>query len=767
LLTLLVSIVAALMLSSSSAMAATEPSVSPMAPGARAAGITSPPAPPPPAGAATTPEVDDPAPSAPGARPAAGDDSAADTATSQAINDATAGASSTAASTSNGERPAAGVLSGLDASDTHGLRVSSYQLSTDGGGVTSPIKLITNGFLLNMLWEGYRWLVGLAATMITMALQMSWVDSLADAVAPVATTLQVNVIDRLGLSQVALSLSGLAAGWLIARGKYVSGIGKLVSAGVFAGLAATLLANPVASITGPHGVLEGARNLGQATSTIVVTNGETADPDATQIQSQTSASLVDVFVRIPHQLLNYGAVIDGTGCEAAYDAAMKEGPRASDDDGAREAVGDCDEALKKYADDPGWTGVWSAIILLPAGLLLVVMAIVLTVMLFLATAVALFCALKLIWDVVMAQAPGERSGFAGSLASLVGALISVIFFMVMLGIYCVLLGKIMSAEDGQDPVTRFLIVDLLLLVLIIVTVVARKRIAERGRELAKRASSWAGVKNTKPVQMPRMSQLTQAGATLATGRTQARRLSAAVPGSGSAAQRLSQRVAQSKLVKTGVAAATLASGAGGLALKSTIGAPVYAPRAARAASAAVKARSAAMRSTLQGARSSAGGFAKEYAHNVGVVAGPLARPVAKAGTAAGKAAGRKAVPTVAAAGIRFGSRESAGASSAQAPVSGRKAPVSAPRTADASKPTPANVAVSTARIAARRRARTEDPARAATDPQAGLATRTFRVDQSATRAPASARPQPSGPEETDVARLYERLRSAGRGGGRS
>ncbi|WP_170127495.1 hypothetical protein [Kineococcus rhizosphaerae] len=694
--------------------------------------------------------------------------------TSAAVDEA-AGASSTtdagsdagSSAGSSDDAPSAGVLSGLDAKDSHGLSVSSYQLSTDGGGMTSPIKLITNGFLLNMLWEGYRWLVGLAATMINMALQMSWVDALANAVQPVATTLQVNIIDRLGLSRVALSLSGLAAGWFIARGKYVTGVGKLVSAGVFAGLAATLLANPVASITGPDGLLAGARDLGQATSTIVVSNGQSADPDPAQIQSQTSASLVDVFVRLPHQLLNYGAVIDGTGCQDAYDKALKEGPRASDDDGARKAVGDCDEKLKKYADDPGWTGVWSALILLPAGLLLVVMAIVLAVVLFLATAVALFCALKLIWDVVMAQAPGERSGFAGSLASLVGAVVSVIFFMILLGIYCVLLGKMMGAKDGQDPVVRFLIVDLLMVVLIVVTIIARKRIAERGREWAQRASSWAGVKNAKPVQMPRMSQLTQAGSTLAAGRMQARRLGPSMPTTGNAAQRLGQRVAQSKLVKTGVAAATLATGAGGLALKSTIGAPVYAPRAARAASAAVKARSAAMRSRLQTARSGAGSFAKEYAHNVGVVAGPIARPVAKAGTAAGKAAGRKAAPTVTAAGIHFGAGRAPGGPTS--PTSTRKAPVSAPRrAASAGQPTPANVAANAARLAARRRDRLENPASSSSDLQAGIATQSFRVAKAAAAA-APAKPRPTAADEADVSRLYERMRvrTARRDNGRS
>lgn len=819
-------IAAALVLMPTSADAATQPPastlvsapVSPTAPGARVAEPVEAPALPAPASEAAAPEDAGPAVTVPGARPVTGIGTGSDTSsntgsgvdsdslpsteadadTAAAVDDATAPVSDTAGSGTD-DGPSAGVLSGLDARDTHGLRVSSYQLSTDGGGVTAPLKLITNGFLLSMLWEGYRWTVGLAATMIGMALQMSWVSSLADAVEPVAVTLQVNVIDRLGLSQVALSLSGLAAGWLIARGRYVSGAGKLISAGVFAGLAATLLAHPVASITGPDGVLASARTLGQATSTIVVTNGQSADPDAAAIQSQTSASLTDVFVRLPHQLLNYGAVIDGTSCENVYDTALKVGPRASDDDGAREAVGACDEKLKKYADDPGWTGVWSALILLPAGLLLVVMAIVLTVVLFLATAVALFCALKLIWDVVMAQAPGERSGFTSSLASLVGALVSVVFFMVVLGVYCVLLDKFMSGDGGRDPVTRFLVVDLLLLVLTIVTITARKRISERGREWAQRANRWAGMKTGKPVQMPRMPQLTSAGATLAAGRAQARRLGTAMPPlptSGTTAQRLGQRlgqrVAHSKIVRTGVAAATMATGASGLALKATIGAPVYAPRAARAASAAAKARSAAMRSRLQGARAGVGGFAQEYAHNVGVVAGPLTRPLLKAGTVAGRAAGRKAAPVVTAAGLRFGPGASA-ASSSSSLTTGRKAPVSAPRTPSTVQPTPANVAAGTARLAVRRRQRTEDPAGlhlagSVIDPRVGVATPTLRVGQRPARTgtsaavtatdaatgnvtgtvKASARPRASTSKDADVARLYERMRlhAAGRDGSR-
>jgi hypothetical protein len=687
--------------------------------------------------------------------PASTDGAAADAAADAAVADATS-----TDSDDESERDL-GVLSGLDAKDTHGLSVGKYQLSVDGGGATNPIKFVTNGFLLSLMWEAYRWLAGLAVTLINMALQMSWLDALSNAIEPIATTLQVNVIDRLGLSQIALALTGLVAGGMIAKGKIVSGFGQMLFAAVVAGAAATILANPVGSITGDHGLLQNAKGFGQSTATIVVSGGTSSKADPAAIEEATSAALVDTFVRLPHQLLNYGAVIDGGSCESAYNNALKKGPYDSDDDAARSAVGGCKEKLKNYADDPGWTGVISSVVLLPAGILLLILAVVLVVIAFLASILVLFCALKLIWDLVTAQGPGERAGLASSLGSIVGALVLMVATHVLLAIYCVLLQKVMLGDASQDVLSRFLLIDLLLVVLIIITIATRKRIAERGRRWADRASAWAGAKGSQPVQMPRLSSLSQAGATMAANRASMRRLTPSNTGAvhGNTPQRLGQHIAQSKVVRTGVAAATVAGGVGGFALKSTIGAPVYAPRAARAASAAVKTRSAAMRAGLQNARARAGGFAAEYAHNVGVVTNPVTKPVARAGAAVGKAAGRKAAPTVAATGVRIGSLFPGGEPDA-AEHARRKAPVAATSRTRREGPTPATVSQAAQRQAARRQQRSEDPTRVASTGSGS--TPTYRVapqagaQEDATR---EASPWPKTPADQEAAsRLYERMR---------
>jgi hypothetical protein len=757
-----------LLLPAGAAMASTTATVSPLAPGARPApaapavapapASTQPTSPPGAPGQPTTPGA------APGSRPAPTASTAAPTsgpAADAAVADATTPTGNDDASGRD-----LGVLSGLDAEDTHGLSVGKYQLSVDGGGPTNPIKFVTNGFLLSLTWEAYRWLAGLAVTLINMALQMSWLDALSKAIEPVATTLQVNVIDRLGLSQIALALTGLVAGGMIAKGKIASGFGRLLFAAVVAGAAATILANPVGSITGDDGLLQNAKKFGQSTATIVVSGGTSSQADPAAIEEETSAALVDTFVRLPHQLLNYGAIIDGGGCESAYDNVLKKGPYASDDDAARSAVGDCQEKLKNYADDPGWTGVISSLVLLPAGILLLVLSLVLVVIAFLASILVLFCALKLIWDLITAQAPGERAGLASSLASIVGALVLMVSTHVLLAVYCVLLKKVMIGDDGQDVLSRFLVIDLLLIVLIIITIATRKRIAERGRRWAERASSWAGAKGGAPVQMPRLSNLSQAGATIAANRATLRRATSGGTGAvhGNTAQRLGQRIAQSKVVRTGVAAATVAGGVGGFALKSTIGAPVYAPRAARAASAAVKMRSAAMRTGLQNAKARAGGFATEYAHNVGVVTNPVTKPVARAGAAVGKAAGRKAAPTVTATGVRIGSmfpgsaQDSTAESVAQ--HARRKAPVAATSRTRRDGSAPAAASQAAQRQAARRQQRSEDPTRLTSTGSAGAPS--YRVSPRPAAqedAPAATTRWPKTPaEQESVSRLYERLR---------
>ncbi|WP_157874022.1 hypothetical protein [Kineococcus radiotolerans] len=557
----------------------------------------------------------------------------------------------------------------LDAADTHELSIGKYQLSVDTGGVTNAMKLITNGVLLSGMWEAYRWTVGAAVAMINLALQMEWVQWLVEAIKPVALTLQNDVIAKLGLRGLALVVMGLWVGCIIASGRFAKGLVQLLVSTTIAVLAAGALANPVALITGPHGVLYGARDAGQAVATVITSDGKSATPDPGLIEQKTGGAMVDTFVRLPHQMINYGRVIDGTSCQSAYDKALAGGPYDSDDDSARSAVGDCDEKLKDWADDPGWTGVGAIAILTPAGGALAALGIVLVVLIFLATLMVIFFAVKLIIDVILAILPGERSGLWSSVAGLLGAVLTVAGLIILLALYCVFLRGVLTTKTNTDMLVRFFIVDAMVISFIVVTVVARKRISERARRMAEKAAAFSGGGKARPAQMPKLSQARQAIGQAAAMRAAGGRAlggsgassggavgGAAAAGGGNAAQRILQRVTSNRVVKAGVTAASLAGGVAGVAAKATIGAPVYVPRATRIVKAAARSRAAAARGVVQRKVGQGKAFAGEYRDGLATAARPA--------VAIGKAAGRAAAPAVTAAAIGLSTPKGAGSSAA-------------------------------------------------------------------------------------------------------
>ncbi|WP_432498816.1 hypothetical protein [Kineococcus gypseus] len=618
------------------------------------------------------------------------------------------------ASTGGGNTSSSGPLAPLDAADTHGLSIGKYQLSVDTGGVTNGIKLITNGVLLSGLWEAYRWSVGAAVAMIDLALQMEWVDWLVEAINPVASTLQNDVVAQLGLRALALGVMGVWVAVLIAGGRIGKGLSQLLVSSAVAALAAGALANPVAVVTGQDGVLYVSRDAGQAVATVIASDGRSNTPDPDMIQEKTGGALVDTFVRLPHQLINYGRILDGSSCQGAYDDALAGGPYESDDDSARAALGGCEQKLKDYADDPGWTGVASVAILAPAGGALALLAIVLVVIFFLATLMVIFFAVKLIIDVILAIMPGERSGLWSSVAGLLGSVLTVAGLIAMLALYCVFLRGVLTTKSNTDMLVRFFIVDAMVVSFIVVTVLARQRISERARKMAEKAASLSGGGRAQPAQMPKLSQaraaITQAASTrAAVGRvagtstgasTTAMAGAARTAASGNAAQRVLHRVASNRVVKAGVTAASLAGGAAGLAAKATIGAPVYGPRAARVVGAAARSRAAAARASVQRTSARGKAFAGEYRDGLAMAARPalaVGKVAARPAAAAGKAAGRAAAPAVTAASIRLSNPKQ----DAQTPP--RPAGISTSRSR-AGQPTPRTVTAARERQRMRREA---------------------------------------------------------------
>ncbi|WP_432563939.1 hypothetical protein [Kineococcus sp. SYSU DK003] len=581
----------------------------------------------------------------------------------------------------------------LDAADTHDLSISQYQLSVDTGGTTSPQKLITNGIFLQGLWEAYRWTVGAGVAVINLTLQMQWVEWIVDAVNPLAITLKRDVVDRLGVLQLSLAAMAVWVTIIAAVGRYARAISQLVISTALAALATGVLANPVAAITGPDGLLYTARDAGQAVATLITSNGQRTDPDPDLIGRQTGAALVDTFIRAPHQMINYGQVIDGTSCQQTYDEALAGGPYDSDDDSARSALGDCDEALKEFADDPGWSGVAAIAILTPAGGALVVLAIVLSVLVLLAVLTTLFYAVKLLIDLPLAIAGGERAGLWSSLTSLLGALLLTAASLVLLAIYCLVLRAVLAADGDTELLARFLVVDAMVIAFIATTLGARKRIAERARTLAHKAARFSGGGKAQPVKMPGLAQVRQVAGQVAATRTAMGRLaggtasnstpghiqSQAAAGAGAsgrggrgagagnplrrnAAARVAQRLGNNRLIKTGLSAASLAGGAAGLAAKATLGAPVYGPRATRMVKAAASRRAASARAAVGKKVADGKAFAAEYHDGLALVA----RPAAAAGRAAAGSRAGQALTRSGASAARAATQAAASATTAAA-----------------------------------------------------------------------------------------------------
>jgi len=658
-----------------------------------------------------------------------------------------------------------GALSPLDAKDTHGLSISKYQLSVDTGGVTSPMKTITNGVLLSGAWVAYQWTVGAGVSLINLTLQMTWVDWVVDAITPVATTLKTDVVDRLHLTTLSMMIMAVTVAIMWAAGRYARGFTQLLISTTLAALAAGALANPVAVFTSDNGLLYSARDAGQAVATVITSNGKSNTPDPELIQEKTGAALVDTFVRLPHQMINYGQVLDSQACQQAYDDALADGPYDSDDDAARSAVGDCDEKLKDWADDPGWSGVISILVLAPAGAALVVLAVVLAVIVFLATLSVVFYGLKLIIDLVLAIAGTERSGLWTTAAGVLGALIMTAASIVMLALYCIFLRGVLSAPSGDGLLVRFLMTDIMVIAFIVMTVMARKRIAERARKLADKTAAFTGGGKSQPTQMPKLSQARQAISQAAATRAAGGRMlggpggsaggagvaaGASTASAGSAAQRVMRRVANNRVVKTGLTAASLAGGAAGLAAKATIGAPVYGPRAARVVKAAARTRAAAARTAIKTKVGQGRAFAGEYRDGLAIVG----RPAAKVG----KAAGRKAAPAVVAASIGLSTPRGSNAGTAATGISTTRSG------------TPAGASPRRNAMAARQRQATRREAqRAAVPPrsstgtsaQPGVSSRTYRVTQTAPTPPATTGTRD---DAGAIARLYARrqLRQAAR-----
>ena len=244
-------------------------------------------------------------------------------------------------------------VSPFQTKDSQGIPMSSYRLSIDEGGVTNPKNMFAATFL-QFAWELYRIYVGTALWLFDYALQFQMLQTLRGPAAAIAGALQ-ETIGQIGvIPALTVVAFGICAVW-IQTGKAASGLAGLFIALLMGSLLTTAAVRPMEVIAGDSGLIMGSRDLGVGLSSQIVSGGESDSTDATELQSRSSAKLVDVFIRTPHQLINYGASIDkDTKCVKVYDEDLKKGypVNGGDDDRPRKNMGKCNKAYLEAADNP-------------------------------------------------------------------------------------------------------------------------------------------------------------------------------------------------------------------------------------------------------------------------------------------------------------------------------------------------------------------------------------------------------------------------------
>ena len=401
-----------------------------------------------------------------------------------------------------------GALAWITLTDSRGISIWNYEMSIDRGDgiIPNPGKMFWSS-LVDMLWSSYRAWVALAIWFLDWVMGLDWLTLAAAPFITIGTAMEA-VVAKIGVTNTFLLVTFVTAVVWIIKGQWATGIWEVTMSLVISALAVGVLAHPVKMIAGPDGWIATAQRSGQEVA-VELTGGE-GGLSGTQTQA-----LVDVFVRKPHELLNFGKILDGTDCEGAYTNVVRGGPYGSESD-IRDAVGGCDEALGEYAENPSVSMVIDGIFMgLGAGVLVLLVASIGGSVL-VAGMVLLWESAKGIINLLIGLLPGAARG---PLFTTVGTIATRLALFFVSSIFLGLLVLLIDELLGSDATARvFLLVDVVLLVAVVAWWRQRRNLEAASTRLAQALAARPGagpVRLPSPGQHPGVGSVVSAGLRLA------------------------------------------------------------------------------------------------------------------------------------------------------------------------------------------------------------------------------------------------------------
>ena len=390
-------------------------------------------------------------------------------------------------------------LSWIQLSDSRGISIWNYELSLDRGGITSPDKFfwasITDG-----CWGFYRSVVALALWFLDWVMSFGWLHVVASPMIAVGDAMQ-SVVQRIGAVPVLLTIAAVVAVAWMARGRWATGIFELAMALVIAALATGVFAQPVRMVAGDSGLIVQSQQFGMELSAALADPNTPAGQSPEQLRKTQTGLLVDTFIRIPTEMINFGRVLDGGKCEKAYTDVVRAGPYGMESD-VRDKVGDCDSAMKDYADQPTASMALGSLVFMPASFVILLMSLVLAGSVIAAGCYAIYQSVKVIVSLVTGLLPGgSRGSLMLTFAEAAIALVIILFTSVFLGVFLQVIQAMFKSGTGDAIPKTFVIVDVLLVVGLIIYLRQRKRFKEAAHRLAELLSKRPGT-GVKPTRLP-------------------------------------------------------------------------------------------------------------------------------------------------------------------------------------------------------------------------------------------------------------------------
>jgi hypothetical protein len=381
--------------------------------------------------------------------------------------------------------------------DTHGVSMVHYvTLPLDRGDAWTFGKTFWTS-ITDAIWIAHITALTWMLWQFEFLLSFQWVSWLASPIDVIAKLVH-NVVSAIGWIPLALAIAALVCGiafWTGRMAKSLVEVGVSVAAAV---LAVTILANPVATLTGPNGAFSFVEKWGGSIAVSIaggddqLSNQDPSTTDSSKILTDTiTAQLMDLFVRLPAQEIAFGHDLTGK-CDDVFTAQMKaDNPIDTSSTTVRDAVGQCDPSAQDYVTHSGPVQTITAAVVSTGSFTLTMLGEGLALVLMLTVLGALWQALKLIAAVNAAVLPGvARQSFWRSLIGMYVAVLCVGLTVILLSGYLRLIVDAMTAASKAlghtDVVAELLFIDMTVIVLIIGLFYIRHRAKKAGEKVADR-----------------------------------------------------------------------------------------------------------------------------------------------------------------------------------------------------------------------------------------------------------------------------------------